>query len=78
MYYANLIFSGDRASVVRRDDNLHMEGRFESRQEQTWHAGERASVVRRDDNLHPEGEFQKRPDQTWAPGKANLFNKRSI
>ena len=55
-----------------------MEGRFESRQEQIWHAGERASVVRRDDNLHPEGEFQKRPDQTWAPGKANLFNKRSI
>ena len=62
-------FLGERASVIKRDDNLHPEGEFQKRPDKTWAPGERANVIKRDDNLHPEGEFHKRPDQKWAPGK---------
>ena len=38
LYFDNML--GDRASIVRRDDNLHMEGEFQTRQKETWHQGE--------------------------------------
>ena len=42
---------GERANVVRHDDNLRMEGEFSKRVEEAWHAGERAAVVKHGDNL---------------------------
>jgi len=57
---------GDRANVVKPDDNLRPEGEFLRRSPEKWAPGEKASVVKRDDNLRPEGDFEKRPDGTWA------------
>ena len=77
-FFLNLfnIFLGERASIVKRDDNLHPEGDFQKRPDQKWAPGERANVIRRDDNLQPEGEFQKRPDEKWAPGeRANVVRR---
>ena len=60
---------GERSEVVRHDDNLKMEGKFESRHAEKWAAGERAEVVRREDNLHMEGKFEGRHSEKWAPGE---------
>ena len=71
------IFSGERANIVKRGDNLQPEGEFQRRPDQTWAPGERANIVKRGDNLQPEGEFQKRPDEKWAPGR-NYFYLMNI
>ena len=60
---------GERASIVKRDDNLQPEGKFTKRPDGLWAPGERANVIRRDDNLHPKGDFTKRPDGKWALGE---------
>ena len=69
MHQIKSYFTGERANIVQRNDNLRPEGDFSKRPDATWAPGERANVIKRDDNLQPEGEFHKRPDQTWAPGK---------
>merc|ERR1712037_212098 len=67
---------GERANVIKRDDNLQPEGEFHKRPDQTWAPGERANIVKRGDNLQPEGDFSKRPDATWAPGeRANVIKR---
>ena len=74
---------GDRAKIVKLNDQLHPEGKFSKRpdtiyniQYTIWAPGERSRVVKRDDNLHPEGDFHKRPDATWAPGeRANVVKR---
>ena len=68
----NTKYSGERANIVKRGDNLQPEGEFQKRPDQTWAPGERANIVKRGDNLQPEGEFQKRPDQTWMPGMTGI------
>ena len=43
---------GDRAAVVRHQDNLKMEGKFEGKQTEVAHArGERAVIKKQEDNL---------------------------
>ena len=68
MFCNFIINSGERPTMVKKDDNLHPEGEFHKRPDQVWAPGDRANVIRRDDNLQPEGDFSKRPDATWAPG----------
>jgi hypothetical protein len=51
---------GERAPVVKRQDNLQPEGAFETRVAEDWLPGERAPVVKRPDNLRPEGAFTDR------------------
>ena len=68
----NTNFLGERANVIKRDDNLHPEGTFQKRPDQTWAPGERAGIVKRSDNLHLEGSFSQRLDTTWAPGRVYL------
>ena len=50
---------GERATVKRHEDNLHLEGSFEGRRSNgVVLAGERAKVVRHEDNLRLEGKFE--------------------
>ena len=56
---------GERANVVRHEDNLKSEGDFQSRKVEQWHAGDRASIVKHDDNLFMEGKIDT-TRQEWA------------
>ena len=52
--------TGERAEVVRREDNLRPEGDFQRREEaRGWQQGERAQIVRQRDNLRTEGGTHK-------------------
>ena len=67
---------GEKADIVRRDDNLQPEGDFSKRPQTKWQPGERSNIVRRDDNLHPEGDFHKRTDLKWKPGDLKIVHIR--
>ena len=72
------ITRGERADVVKREDNLHMEGAFTGRAaREEWRAAEKAEIVRREDNLHMEGEFAKKVEAEWKAGERMEVVKRS-
>ena len=54
----NAVLVGERAAVVKHQDNLKMEGKMESRTTAAVVKGERAEVKRRTDNLKMEGSMQ--------------------
>ena len=68
---------GDRASVIKRDDNLQPEGEFSKRLDTSWAPGERANVVRRVDNLQLEGKFS-RSERAQLLGKEIIYNLRVV
>ena len=53
--------TGERAAVVKHQDNLKMEGAFSGRVEEKWQEAERANVVKYEDNLKLEGKKLKLP-----------------
>merc|ERR1719361_1085170 len=59
---ATKMVRGERAAVVRHQDNLKMEGSFAGRKTETTKIlkGERAEVQRHEDNLKMEGTFEGR------------------
>eukprot|EP00094_Tigriopus_californicus_P011510 TCALIF_11115-PA protein Name:"Protein of unknown function" AED:0.13 eAED:0.13 QI:0/0.6/0.5/1/0.6/0.5/6/0/389 len=59
---------GQRAQVVRHDDNLKMEGGMETSRQEWATKGERAEIIRHSDNLKSEGTFEGRQIEGWAPG----------
>ena len=49
---ATILLQGERASVVKHEDNLKMEGAFEGRSKaEAFTRGDRVDVVRHKDNL---------------------------
>jgi len=46
---------GDRASIVRHEDHLKMEGEFAQRIRNDAVISERRSLIKHEDNLHVEG-----------------------
>ena len=60
---------GERAKLVRRNDNLKPEGELERwrKSATVWCAGERAMPVKIDDNLKIEGDFVKREELAKEP-----------
>jgi len=48
---------GERADVVKREDNLRMEGDFTQRKVEQVVKGERRQLIKHEDNLHMEGSF---------------------
>jgi len=53
--YREMSSKDTRQSIVRREDNLRMEGTFDSRQEIPYVPAERTTPKRPKDNLKPEG-----------------------
>ena len=52
---------GERAEVVRQNDNLSLEGTHSmTKKDATVYKGERAAVVKHSDNLRVEGKFEGR------------------
>merc|ERR1719219_565490 len=64
---------GQRAEVVRKQDNLKMEGDFQRPPTSTWQRGERSVAVKRQDNLKVEGGFDQRA--TSKGGKRAGFGR---
>merc|ERR1719237_919444 len=61
---------GERAAVVRHQDNLKMEGKMESRTHQAVSKGERAVVKRQTDNLKMEGSMEGLVSTAQSASKA--------
>ena len=68
--------SDERADVIKRQDNLHMDGQIDSYRKEWATNGERMEMVRHEDNLRPEGQFQSRISEEWAPGERAPVVKR--
>ncbi|KAK6630596.1 hypothetical protein RUM43_014581 [Polyplax serrata] len=66
------VTSGDRVDVVRREDNLRMEGdinTYRSRDDYIYQKTERVTSIRQEDNLRVEGEFVKRINEEFIQGE---------
>ena len=70
------MIKGERADVKRHQDNLKLEGSFESRQKaEAVIKGERAEVQRHQDNFKIEGTFEGRLKNEALSGKIFLFRQ---
>ena len=69
---------GERAVILKREDNLKMEGSFEARKQEKWLSGQKVEVIKHNDNLKQEGDFIKRSSNKWSSGeRAKLIKQNS-
>ena len=46
---------GERAEIIKAEDNLTVEGHFAQREKNVWRKGEQSQLVHQNDNLKVEG-----------------------